>query len=267
MRSPSTPSDQSRVNRRQFIVETLASAGALGLMALHPSLSTANGLPNKKQYTVQEIIDIILKEGSLSPKEDTVDTIKAGRGDKVVSGIVTTMFPTITVIEEAAKRGANFIVAHEPSFYNHRDDAPWATSTAVVKQKKQLLEKHDIAIWRFHDYCHALKPDAITYGVVKKADWLPYFKSGQSILTIPPLSLAQLVEHLKSTLGIAHLRMIGKADQQCQRIALLPGAWGGQMQISLADAEVPDVLIVGEVSEWETAEYIRDARLLEVRPL
>ena len=51
-------------------------------------------------------------------------------------------------------------------------------------------------------------------------------------------------------------------EQSCERIAISPGAAGGQRQISLLEKEKPDVLIVGEVHEWETAEYIRDARLL-----
>ena len=55
--------------------------------------------------------------------------------------------------------------------------------------------------------------------------------------------------------------MIGDFQQKCERIALLPGAWGGQRQVSTAEAEKPDVLVVGEVAEWETAEYIRDANL------
>jgi len=259
----STPtSHYETLNRREFIVSTLASAGGLALMAMQPPRAGSTGLQGKEQVTVQQVIDRILKDGGLTPIEGTVDTIKAGSPDAKVSGIVTTMFPTITVIEEAAKRGANFIIAHEPTFYNHSDDAPWMASNGVADRKKELLQKHQMTIWRFHDYCHALKPDAITYGVVKKAGWLPYFKSGQPTLTIPPLSLAQLAEHLKSTLGITHLRVIGEPGQMCTLIALLPGAWGGQMQITTVEAQKPDVLVVGEVSEWETAEYIRDGRLL-----
>ena len=34
------------------------------------------------------------------------------------------------------------------------------------------------------------------------------------------------------------------------------------MQIGLTEREKPVVLIVGELHEWETAEYIRDARQL-----
>ncbi len=58
------------------------------------------------------------------------------------------------------------------------------------------------------------------------------------------------------------MRIIGDPEQVCERIALLPGAAGGQRQILLVENEKPDVLIVGEVHEWETAEYIRDSREL-----
>ncbi|MDJ1479253.1 Nif3-like dinuclear metal center hexameric protein [Cytophagaceae bacterium YF14B1] len=248
----------SVVSRRSFLSNTLKSAGSLALLGVNPSFAAGSA----KQLTVQEIMDLILKEGGLKPLSDTVDTLKAGLADQVVTGIVTTMFPTITIIEEAAKRKANFIIAHEPSFYNHKDDSAWVPNNMVVKQKQQLLEKHKIAIWRFHDYCHSMKPDAVSYGVAKKANWLSYYKTGERMLTIPALSLKQLVQHLKTSLGIGHVRVIGNLDQSCSRIALLPGAWGGPRQVSTVESEKPDVLIVGELSEWETAEYIRDGRLL-----
>lgn len=248
------------LNRRKFLIRALASAGGLSLLGLPPLLAKERGDAHSKQYTVQEVINLILKERDLSPQRDTVDTIKAGQADQRVTGIVTTMFPTIPVIEEAARRKANFIIAHEPSFYNHQDAADWVPNNAVLKQKQQLLKKHAMAIWRFHDYAHALKPDAVSYGVAKKASWLPYYKPGQTTFTIPPLSLQDLVAHLKRSLGIEQLRIIGDPLQRCARIALLPGAWGGQHQVTVVEQEKPDVLIVGEVSEWETAEYIRDAR-------
>ncbi len=246
------------LNRRTFLTRTAQAAGLMALAGLKP-LSAA--VP-KKSWTVQEIIDLILKEGNLSVMKDTVDTLKAGSGDQVVTGIVTTMFPTIAVIENAARLKANFIIAHEPTFYNHLDKPDWVADNSVVKQKQELAAKHGITIWRFHDYIHRLTPDAISYGVAKKANWLSYYKTGQPTLTIPAVSLKQLVQHLKTSLGITHLRVIGDPAQKCERIALLPGAWGGPRQVSTAEREKPDVLVVGEVSEWETAEYIRDARLL-----
>lgn len=250
------------INRRKFIVNTTKSAGGMALLSLVPSFVKAGNWDANNQYTVQQVIDIILKEGNLTPISNTVDTLKSGSADMVVTGIVTTMFATITVIEQAVKLNANFIIAHEPTFYNHTDNPDWVKDNSIVKQKQALLAKHKITVWRFHDYIHSLKPDAVAYGTAKKLGWLPYFKTGKYDLTIPPMSLQQLVKHLKKSLGIAHVRVIGDLNQQCDHIGILPGAPGGQRQVAFAEKEKPDVLVVGELSEWETAEYMRDQRLL-----
>ncbi|NIJ53613.1 Nif3-like dinuclear metal center hexameric protein [Dyadobacter arcticus] len=246
--------------RRNFLVNSFKASAALTL--LPELISTERYKALAKAMTVGKIMALVMKEGNLSPINDTVDTLKSGNADQTVTGIVTTMFATVTVIEEAAKRNANFIIAHEPTFYNHRDNPDWVKNNQVVKKKQELLEKHKIAVWRFHDYCHSLKPDAVSYGVAKKANWISYYKTGSRILTIPSIGLGDLVKHLKTSLGITQLRVIGDLNQKCEKIALLPGASGGVSHVSVVEAEKPDVLIVGEVSEWETAEYIRDGRLL-----
>lgn len=252
--------NRADMNRRTFLDHSIKSAAALTLLGNSSSFATDYQTKALKAYTVQDVINLVLKEGNLTPLKETVDTIKSGKPNQPVTGIVTTMFPTISVIEEAAKLKANFIIAHEPSFYNHNDSADWVKNNSVLKEKQALLDKHKIAIWRFHDYCHSLKPDAVSYGVAKKADWLTYYKTGQVMLTIPKITFQDLVKHLQSSLGISHLRTIGDITQSCEKIALLPGAWGGQRQVSTAETEKPEVLIVGESPEWETIEYIRDAR-------
>ena len=249
-------------SRKKFIVNAAKTTGAMALLTV-PGAAWAGstGFP-QNQYTVQEIIDMILKEVPDAPFRQTVDTIKSGRADQPVTGIVTTMFTTIEVIQQAIKLKANFIIAHEPTYYNHLDDVNWVKDNRIQQQKQELLQKNNITVWRFHDYCHALKPDAISYGVVKKLDWLSEYKTGERMITIPGVTLKELVTHVKSSLGITHVKVIGDLKQHCERIALLPGAWGGQLQVKTAENEKPDVLIVGELQEWETAEYIRDARAL-----
>jgi hypothetical protein len=44
------------------------------------------------------------------------------------------------------------------------------------------------------------------------------------------------------------------------RILLMPGASGGRSHILAIQQDKPDVIMCGEISEWETAEYVRDAR-------
>lgn len=256
--------DKQLWKRKEFISAGLQVAGVAFLLSVPGSSMATELLSPEKELTVQDIIDIILKEIPSAPIKNTIDTIKTGSAEQKVTGIVTTMFPTIAVIKEAIKIKANFIIAHEPSFYTHSDNKNWVENNEVVKRKLQLLEENNITIWRAHDYWHAHKPDGITYGVVKKAGWENYYKDGNKIFELPATSLKELIKHLKSKLQIEHVRVIGDMSLSCKKIALLPGAWGGKEQITTLVNDKPDVIIVGELSEWETAEYIRDAGMLGI---
>jgi putative NIF3 family GTP cyclohydrolase 1 type 2 len=245
--------------RRKFIATTLKAASALTLMGLPDNVKAF--VNNNDGFTVQDIINLILKEIPEAPFKDTVDTIKSGSASDKTTGIVTTMFATVDVIQQAIQLKANFIIAHEPTFYNHRDDVKWVENNQVLAQKQALLAKHNITVWRFHDYWHTYKPDGIFFGVLKKLGWQNYLQADEWIkLAATPLK--SIVQHLKYKLNISHLRVIGDLSKTCEKIVLIPGAAGGQMQIGFAEKYKPDLLIVGEMQEWETAEYIRDARLL-----
>jgi putative NIF3 family GTP cyclohydrolase 1 type 2 len=69
-----------------------------------------------------------------------------------------------------------------------------------------------------------------------------------------------MIEYLKQKLFIDKVRYIGDLEQNCKKILLMPGASGGTRQIQAMSKEKPDVLICGEIQEWETAEYVRDAQ-------
>jgi hypothetical protein len=103
--------------RREFIGKVAATVG----LASIPGLSSGATLPplTQSKLTVQQVIDIILKEIPGAPFTKTVDTLKSGDGQQVVAGIVTTMFATVDVIRKTVSLGANFIIAHEPTYYNH----------------------------------------------------------------------------------------------------------------------------------------------------
>lgn len=258
-------SDQSRTTnisqtiwqRREFINTMGASA-----VLMMPGSAIASGLFLPKQnMTVQQVIDLILNSIPGAPFRQTVDTIKAGDPNQVVTGIVTTMFATIDVIEKAAKAGANFIIAHEPTFYNHADDTKWLENDEVYKYKAALLKKHSMVVWRFHDYIHAHKPDGVMAGLVSALGWeksvdpqKPY------LLQVGSTSLGSIIDLTKKKLNIAHVRYIGDKTQLCSRIAFIPGAAGGRTQMNAIATEKPDLLIIGELEEWETSEYVRDLR-------
>ena len=249
----------NNLKRRNFIKNTLATAG---LVIAGPVISKASGYLNSNStFTVKQIINSFISEVPGGAIANTVDTLKAGSQDTVVTGIVTTMFATIDIIKKAISLGANFIIVHEPTYYNHADETNWLQKDDVFKFKMDLLNKHQIAVWRNHDYIHHLNPDGVTMGVLNQLEWQKYSdKSIPNLVNMPDITLNALILQIKEKLNIERVRYIGSIDQSCSRILFLPGAAGGQNQIAAISKYKPDVIICGEISEWETAEYVRDAK-------
>jgi len=211
--------------------------------------------------TIRQAIDRIVADIPDAPFKTTVDTVKSGNPDQPLKSIVTTMFATDAVIEQAVQLGANFIIAHEPTFYNHADETDWLEKDQVYAFKKDLLEKHNIVVWRFHDYWHTFRPDGIRMGVLKALGWDKYYNDGApEIITVPAISMKEIIKKVKNQLNADKMKFIGDLSASCQRIVIMPGASGGRRQIDLLRKYSPDLMICGELNEWETSEYIRDAR-------
>lgn len=216
------------------------------------------GTSRRKEWTVGEIMDLFITQVPNAPFQTTVDTLKAGTRDQVVTGIVTTMFPTLAVINKAIELKANLIIPHEPTFYSGGDQTDWLENDSVYQYKLDLLAKNGIAIWRNHDYIHRMKVDGVQAGVVDQLGWNEYYQQN-AVLIIPKTSLHDLITHVKTKLEVPAMRYVGDLNQLCSKVLLLPGAVGGKRQIESIMKEKPDVLICGESNEWETPEYVRDA--------
>jgi len=227
-----------------------------------PFLSSAMHYGSKRtSVTVGEVMDLFIKQVPGAPLPNTVDTLKTGSRETVITGMVTTMFATIDVINKAIAAKANFIIAHEPTFYNHADETDWLKGDEVYQYKKELLDKHNIAVWRNHDYVHSLAADGVREGVLAQLDWKRFDTGkGENLVFAHPVSLQTLILHLKDKLNIPMVRYIGNDLQPCQKVLLMPGASGGRSHITAIRKNKPDVLVCGEIQEWETAEYVRDAR-------
>ncbi|ASU36609.1 Nif3-like dinuclear metal center hexameric protein [Mucilaginibacter xinganensis] len=247
------------LNRRKFFVNTVK---ATGVLLLSPLVNNASVIINVDEgYTAGQIMDLFINQVPGGAITGTVDTLKSGNRDIKVTGVVTAMFATIDVIRKAIALGANFIIAHEPTFYNHADDTVWLANDEVYHYKADLLKQHNIAVWRNHDYIHSVVPDGVIQGVLDQLQWEKYADQKiPEIITLPATSLANLVGYVKEKLGIEKVRYIGDPAQSCARVLFMPGAAGGRQQILGIGQVKPDVLICGEISEWETAEYVRDAR-------
>lgn len=251
----------NKIERRKFISTVSKTVGGTAVLSTPLLSKAANFLGSYAAITVGEIMDLFIKTSPKAPIKDTVDTLKSGSRGTVVTGVITTMFATLEIIEKAIAANANFIVAHEPAFYNHIDDVSWLQTDDVYQYKAALLKQHNIAVWRNHDYIHSLTPDGVREGVLAQLGWKGYDSgTADDLVNIPAISLHQLIETAKQKMNIQTLRYVGNLHQSCKKVLLMPGSVGGKNQISALSQYKPDVLVCGEIAEWETAEYVRDAR-------
>lgn len=247
----------NELSRRKFLSSATTLAGASMLLTV-PAIGRGN--PSPQSYTVQQVIDLIMKEVPGAPFATTVDQIRSGSADQQVTGIVTTMFPTLEVIEATAKAGANFIIAHETPFYNNQDETDWLKDDDAYRYKVDLLNKHKIVIWRFHDHWHAHKPDGIIMGNLIKFGWDKHYDINKPrLLTLPqPMSIKAIAKLTKDKLGISTVRVVGNLDQKCSTIYLAFGYMDSKRQIAAIQEFKPDLILSGETREWETVERVRD---------
>jgi putative NIF3 family GTP cyclohydrolase 1 type 2 len=217
----------------------------------------------QERPTARQIIQRIQDHVGVPWQKETVDTFKAGDPDTKITGIAVTMMATFDVLQRAAASGANLIITHEPTFYNHLDEfseIPQKENDPVLAEKLAFIKEHHLVVWRFHDHWHSRKPDGIETGMVHALGWEAFQdKQNQYFFTIPETTLDKLASELKSKLQLRTMRVVGDPKLKITRLALSPGAAGMQREIGALGIPEIQLLITGESREWETVEYAADA--------
>jgi putative NIF3 family GTP cyclohydrolase 1 type 2 len=187
-------------------------------------------------------------------RTETRDTFKAGNPDTPIRGIATTGMSTFDVLRRAAAAGRNFVITHEPTFYNDKDVTVGLETDPTYVAKQRFIAGNDLVVWRFHDHAHAMKPDPLVAGSVRTLGWTQYASpTDPRLYVIPTTTLRALATDVARRLNDRALRVVGDPDMKVSRIALGPG-YG----IPPLTADI-DVAVGGEVGEaGGNAEYILD---------
>lgn len=213
--------------------------------------------------TARQVASMIHQHVGVQWHADTVDTFKAGDPDTPVSGIATAMMATFDVLKRASAQNANFVITHEPTFYSHEDktDLLEAANDPVWLQKEAFIKEHHLVVWRFHDHWHMRRPDGILDGMAHALNWQTYESPSMPALFVFPQqkTVRQLAKDIQEKIGIKVLRVVGDPDLRVTQIAFMPGAAGTQSHLEMLRRENVQVLVIGEVPEWETIEYVSDA--------
>lgn len=250
----------NHLSRREFVLAAGAAAVPFRLQQ-QPRRGTA-------ALTAQAIVDRIRANVGVEWKSDTVDTFKAGDPSTAATGVVTTAMATMSVLSRAVKAGANLVITCEPTFYGRADTpapppARGATTPAapdrIFTAKKDFIERHKLVVWRFYDHWRLHRPDPFAAGLAEVMGWSKYIAADDPArVSIPAMTLDALAIALKRNLNArGGIRVVGDPSTKVHRIALLPGT--SAIQASLKALPTVDVIVAGEVREWESIEYARDA--------
>ena len=230
----------------------------------------------------REIVERILAYHPNLPNYDGCDNWKCGDPEAECTGIVTALVPTVNVIRETARLGANLLIVHEPTFYTSQDGPGWFEDfpNEVYEEKKKLLDEAGIAIWRDHDHMHCHNPDGIFTGVLKYLGWEKQAVVDRNtgcfahfLVEVPEMTVEELCRHLMRSIGMNGVRYIGRPQDKIRSIALVghlfPSDYGLKhrdgspaeysVQIIRTLEENAYVIIPGEIIDWTVLSYVRDA--------
>ena len=190
-----------------------------------------------------------------------MDTFKDGDPATPVTGVAVTMMATFDVLQRAAARGANLVITHEPTFYDHFDklDVLEAEHDSVTAAKRTFIRKHHMVVVRMHDHWHRRHPEPMATDLARVLDWERYRGASEFLYRLPETRLAELAATIRRRLPAPTLRVVGDSTMRVTQIALSPGAAGFERHRHFLQQDDVQVLVIGEAHEWETVEYVADA--------
>jgi len=242
------------MSRERVVPNTLQCAGCAMLLVVVLQVATT-----AQTVTAAEAIRRIQQHYYAAVPANTVDTIKAGDSSTPVTGIATTFLDTMDVLREANRRGANLVITHEPTFYNHLDETAFFADDPVYREKLAFIQQHRMVVFRLHDAIHLASPDHVMTAFIQTLGWQNYQVAGNpALVTIPKAPLLKLSRELAAKLDARTLRVVGDPNLEVTHVAIRLGTAGMQKQVMALRGDV-EVLLAGESAEWETVEYVRDA--------
>jgi putative NIF3 family GTP cyclohydrolase 1 type 2 len=246
-----------QISRRRFAL--IAGAGGVTQLA-----TTA-----AERLTAEAVIHRIQSALGGEWPATGADGFKAGEPSTVVKGIATTSMATLDVLKTAAKANANLVLTYEPTFYGRSDGrmaapaggrGPGGVSPddAVLKAKREFIEKNGLVVFRLRDHWQARKENDMVTGLADALGWSKHrVKVDDALYDIPPATAQDTVALIRGKLNLrAGLRAVGDRQATVRRVLLHPGVMNPA--IMWQRYSTVDMIVAGEVREWENTFYAAD---------
>ena len=99
----------------------------------------------------RELRDYFISHADWLNPADTVDTFKHGDPDVEVRSVAVTWMLTLNAIDKVRSLGANLVVTHEPTFWDHFDNPDLVKNDPLYAAKLRKLDQAGLTVLRLHD--------------------------------------------------------------------------------------------------------------------
>lgn len=214
---------------------------------------------------INRIISTLNKEADWVDFNNTRDVVLFGDANQIVKNVGVCWVATIPAIEQAIEKGINFIISHENCFYQEGTKLPKELLESKQK-KRQLLEKHNICVYRCHDVWDKI-PDIGVADTWSSIIDLPFvkrdlnsFNSFSYFKSMTVKEIAKKIARALSPFGQKTVTVLGDLNQTVKSCGIGTGA--ATDVFSLVRENVECVVLSDDgSSNWIAGQYCIDNKI------
>jgi GTP cyclohydrolase I len=212
--------------------------------------------------TVKEVLEFLQKAAPACLAESWDNPgLQVGFPDRPLHTLLSALDPSVSVVEQAASKGAGLIVTHHPLFFKSvsslvLDRFPGDVVEAAVCRNISLVSLHTNL-----DSARDGISDALAEMIgLRDVEVLEESRKdeGVGLGRIGNLMDTETAEgvftRIKTSLGLRHIRVAGGSSAPIRRIAVVGGSGGG-MVTEAADAGA-DLLVTGDVTHHQALDAV-----------
>jgi len=182
-----------------------------------------------------------------------------GRWDHQIRSVTMCWKATLDAMEDAGRRGDDLMIGHESLYDPYDFDfnafvRPGWQSWSLNERRRELLNKHKLTYLRLHSSVDGLYvgegfAELLNLGAPVKG------KNGATVWDRPECTLAELLAHVKTRVGLSPVRVCAPKgmQQRVHRIGLLIGGAGLDANVGAQEHLIAagcDVFIAGECDNY-----------------
>jgi len=209
--------------------------------------------------TVQDFQEYFLRlkqQAGLPPTLNGDEGLVLGRPETEVTGMLVAWMGTVDALEMAAREHCNLVVVHEQfyfySFWSPERLRPQDLTWRANRRRIELAEGHGLSVLRLHgsmDMLHNFEDFVELIGGAVGKRGGGYYR----VFPIPETTVAALVQRLKQTLRLDHVRMVGDLSRRVRCLGVPMGGLCLDSNISYMEWCIEhgaDCLVGGEADEY-----------------